>query len=479
MLLRVILAVDEPALERDLRRLMARPDLVVHAPRRRGPLLEVVGREPCDLYVVSHSLIPEPVPEAIRLVRQLPEAPAVVVLSGSDDAEERARFLAAGCDAVLYHRLSGEMLWAVLSTILDKRRSVAEERLNRGQALARARLTDFVSSSPAMQAFMAVVRRVVVTDCSLLLLGETGVGKERLARAIHAEGPRGQGPFVTVNCGGLPETLLESELFGHEEGAFTGATRSRRGMFELAHRGTILLDEVGEMPYHLQVKLLRALQEHEIQRVGGECAILVDVRVMAATNRDLAAEVEAGRFRKDLYYRLGVVTLTIPPLRERREDIPALIDSYLDYLCPRIGRPGIGITDEARQALCLYSWPGNVRELINVLERAILLGSGDAVASDDLPQSISRLSPPAGEPGDLARAGPALRRGWIEEPLREVRRRVVGDFERAYLAEMLRATEGRVGEAARRAGIDPRSLYGKMKRCGLCKEDFRPSRQGS
>ncbi|NQT52782.1 sigma-54 factor interaction domain-containing protein, partial [bacterium] len=162
------------------------------------------------------------------------------------------------------------MLWAVLSTILDKRRAAAEERLRRGRPLARPRLTDFVSASPAMRAFMNVVRRVVPTDSSLLILGETGAGKERLARAIHAEGLRGHEPFVTINCGALPETLLESELFGHEEGSFTGATRTRRGLFELAHRGTVFLDEIGETPHHLQVKLLHALQEHEIQRIGGE-----------------------------------------------------------------------------------------------------------------------------------------------------------------------------------------------------------------
>jgi DNA-binding NtrC family response regulator len=331
-----------------------------------------------------------------------------------------------------------------------------------------------------MNAFMELVRRVIASDASLLILGETGVGKEHLARAIHAEGPRSAGPFIAVNCGALPESLLESELFGHEEGAFTGATRSRRGHFELAHRGTLFLDEIGELPPHLQASLLQVLQRREIRRLGGEAAIGVDVRVMAATSRDIADEVRSRRFRSDLYYRLGVVTLAIPPLRERREDVPALVEAYLENFRPHIRRNVRRIAPDALEALEGYAWPGNVRELVNLVERAMLLAAGEEIALADLPENVRGAGAPAeaqaaGVPAPLA-AVPALAAGMLELPLRDVRRRAVAEVEQRYLALLLEKTRGRIGETARLAGIEPRSLFEKMRRYGLRKEDFRSGR---
>jgi DNA-binding NtrC family response regulator len=263
-------------------------------------------------------------------------------------------------------------------------------------------------------------------------------------------------------------------LFGHEKGAFTGAARTRRGLFELAHTGTVFLDEIGEMPYHLQVKLLRVLQDREVRPVGGERTISVDVRVMAASNRDLEAEVAEGNFRRDLFYRLSVVTLTVPPLRERREDIPELVDSYLDYLQPRVGCDVEGITEEAVAALVAYAWPGNVRELINVIERALLLCDGRQVTPGDLPQTIRGGA--AGEAPRRSAPGAAAGRlpdEWLGMPWKETRQAALAEVERAYFAALLEETGGRVGETAERAGISPRSLYEKMKRHGLRKEDFR------
>jgi DNA-binding NtrC family response regulator len=472
MLARIILAVKEPALRRQLRQAISEPDVIIHTLRGKSRLWERAARQPCDLIIASHSLLPEPAAEALGFLRRLPDAPEVVVLSDHEDAGERARFLAAGAKAVLGVGLPMDALRDVVGAILDELRDAAARKLATERDMARPSLNDFVSSSESMHVFMNTVRRLVSSDTSLLVLGETGVGKERLARAIHAEGPRGQGPFVTVNCGALPDSLLESELFGHEEGAFTGASRARRGMFELAHGGTIFLDEIGEMPYHLQVKLLRVLQEHEIQPIGSEKAILVDVRVMAASNRDLEAEVEAKRFRRDLYYRISVVSLTIPPLRERREDIPELVESYIDYLRPRVGREVTGITGEALEALRRYTWPGNVRELVNVVERAILLCEDDQITLDDLPAAISGCLASPGTP--LAPGVGTVPKPWLSKPLSEVRAWAVESVERAYLAALLRETGGRVGETARRAGIQPRSLYDKMRRHGLRKEDFKP-----
>jgi DNA-binding NtrC family response regulator len=328
-----------------------------------------------------------------------------------------------------------------------------------------------------MQAFMDMVTRVVGTNTTLLFTGETGVGKERLARAIHAEGGRSGGPFVSVNCGALPESLLESELFGHEEGAFTGATRPRRGWFELAHGGTIFLDEIAEMPSHLQVKLLRVLQTREVQRVGGERALPVDARIMAATNRELASEIAEGRFRSDLYYRLSVVALELPPLRERREDIPILVDGYIRRFRATFPTDVKGIEADALEALVGYDWPGNVRELMNIVERAMILCGGTRIALRDLPDNVRGRV--AGDPAslDLAPETPAatVPEGWLERPWREVCDAAVDDLERRYLIAQLEATRGRVGEAAARAGISPRSLYNKMRRHGIDKKRFRAS----
>jgi len=317
---------------------------------------------------------------------------------------------------------------------------------------------------------------VLNSDCTLLIMGETGVGKERLARAVHNESRRSDSPFVAINCGALPEGLLESELFGHVEGSFTGATHSRRGCFEMAHKGTLFLDEIAEMPLPLQVKLLRVLQDHTIQRVGGEKTIEVDVRVMAASNRAIEEERKKGRFREDLFYRLSVMTLTVPPLRERHEDIPTLAKSFVDYLRPQIGREVDGIDAQAMEALVAYPWPGNVRELANVIERAMLLCRGTTVTLDDLAHDIRGLAGMIAF-GKAFAADAAetivLSPGWAEKPWKVLRENVIQEIERRYLAALLKSTGGRVSDAAKRADMTSRSLFDKMKTHKLRKEDFR------
>jgi len=472
MLLRAFLAVEQARLRSQLQNIISKHDVIVTAIKKKSGLLERLSREGIDLIIAGQSFLPEPIIETLKLMQQLPDSPEIVLVYQVEDPERRARLLAAGCDAVLYGGLAPDAIEEVLATIIQKRRKSLLNSLTARRPLAQPSLNDFVSSSPAMQAFLGMVRRVVQSDSSILILGETGVGKERLARAIHAESPRSGGPFIAVNCGALPETLLESELFGHEQGAFTGATRSRRGWFELAHRGTIFLDEIGEMPKHLQVKLLRVLQEKKIQRVGSERDVEIDVRIMAASNRDLAAEVEAKNFRRDLYYRLCVVALMIPPLRDRKADIPVLVESYIHYLRLRIAREVYSISEKAMELLCQYSWPGNVRELINVIERAILLCTGDTITVADLPEEIRGNRGSAARSLSLSRTD-ALPEEWLKKPLEEVRREFLDQFERTYLRGLLQQTSGRISETARRAGIQPRSLFDKMKRHGLRKEDFR------
>jgi DNA-binding NtrC family response regulator len=477
MLARVVLCLSPASLADRIQRLVDAPDVVFERVRgQRSQHWIQAMRRAGDLVVVSLDLVPDPAPAHIEGLRGSPDHPDVVVIVPRDDAEERSELLAAGAEEVLHRDVPDDHLAAIIRRVIARRREHTAERLRIAHPDGEPRLSDFASVSPAMQAFMDVVHRVVDSDSSLLLLGETGVGKERLARAIHAESPRSNGPFVAVNCGALPETLLESELFGHEKGAFTGAARTRRGWFELAHGGTVFLDEVGEMAGHLQVKLLRVLQGHSIQPLGSEREMRIDVRVMAASNRDLEAEVERGGFRRDLYYRLGVVTLEVPPLRHRREDIPYLLDSFVQHFAFTLGRDVRGISPAARQALIDHDWPGNVRELANVIERAVLLCEGPELDMDNLPHGIVFAATPVvpGGPSGWA-GGVAPPSRWLDQTLREARQGVLDAFERSYLSAHLAETEGRIGETARRAGIQPRSLYEKMRRLGLRKEDFRPA----
>ena len=469
MLLRVLLAIPLAAVRRRLQQLLRQQGIDPDVLGPRQPLWERLTHEDYDLVIVSAPVIP-PQPEGlISSIRNLPEHPEVVVLRPREDAEERARLLTAGCLAVLWQDLPDTVLGPTIETLINRRREEARSRLTNEQPEKRSSLGDFVYASPAMQQFMRVARRVVPTSSTLLILGETGVGKEWLARAIHTEGPRAGGPFIAVNCGALPESLIETELFGHEVGAFTGATRSRKGYFELAHQGTIFLDEIGDMPTHVQVKLLRVLEQSQLTRVGGERPVRIDVRVMAATNRDPAAEIKEGRFRVDLYYRLAVVTLGLPPLRDRREDIPALVDNYLKHFSILLRKPVTSVTPAALAAMSSYAWPGNVRELINVMERAILLCHGSEIDLPDLPSGIIDRAPSLGDVIHSGRALPVR----LDQPFAEARGQVLHRFERDYVTTLLGRTHGRVGDAARDAAIDVRSLYSLMRKHRLRKESFK------
>jgi len=290
-----------------------------------------------------------------------------------------------------------------------------------------------------------LARRVAQVDTTVLLTGESGVGKERVARFIHEESTRTGGPFVAINCGAVPESLLESELFGHAKGSFTGANQDRPGLFEAANGGTLLLDEIGEVPPLMQVKLLRVLQEREVRRVGENRNRPVNVRVLAATNRDLLADVHAARFRQDLYYRLRVVEIRVPPLRERREDILPLARTFLAQSSERTGRKVTGFTPAAANHLIRYRWPGNVRELENAVERAVVLATKTRVDADDLPQEV----------------GLALSEAFASDDVRPL-----SDVERDYILSVLRVVGGNRAKAAEKLGIGIATLYRKLKEYG-------------
>ena len=472
MQLRVLVLIDETKLRSRTQRILRDVDAFVRAPKGDKATWAASGQVLSDILIVCRCVIPDPPEEQVQQLTTTLNSPAIIVLSSSDDAEESAVLRAAGAEAVLYSEIPDDVLTEAITGIVANRRMLLSQTVAARRATPRPELSDFVSDSPTMQRFMKTVHRVADSDAPLLITGETGVGKERLARAIHYDSRRADGPFISVNCGAIPENLLESQLFGHEKGAFTGATRTQRGCFELAHGGTLFLDEISEMPFHLQVKLLHVLQDYEVAPVGSEKKIPVDVRVIAATNRDIKEEVEEKRFRKDLYYRLGVVSANVPPLRARRGDIPSLASSILQDLSARIGRDVGAIAPAAMESLRGYAWPGNVRELINVLERALLLCENSEITLDDLPEEIA-----AGEEGVetalLPCSAELIPDEWISKPLKEIRESAIERFERAYLTKLLTVTEGRVGETAKRAGMEPRSLFNKMKRYGLRKEDFR------
>jgi two-component system response regulator HydG len=309
-----------------------------------------------------------------------------------------------------------------------------------------------VGETPVMRAVFQTIEKVAPTDASVYIHGESGTGKELVARAIHARSKRADGPFVKVNCGALTETLLESELFGHEKGAFTGAIKRKLGRFELADKGTLFLDEIGDVTPGLQLKLLRVLQEREFERVGGEETIKVDVRVVSATHRDIQAEVAAGRFREDLFYRLHVVPCFVPPLRERKEDIPRLVTHFIAKLGPRTNAAIKGLSDVALARLCTYGWPGNVRELENVIEQALVFAEGDTIDLGALPPVVR---------GGTSENTLAVPTGEMSLP------DILEDLERQLILRAYEKSGGVKTECARLLGIKTSALYYKLEKYGI------------
>jgi DNA-binding NtrC family response regulator len=473
MLLRAAVSVREGTLYRRLSRILRERSAWVE-PVDIARLEPTVAVHAYDLVFTGPETPPGLIASLLRAARDDDDAPAVVRLYAASDPEVQASLLGEGLAASIWTGLEDEPLARAVDTVVERRR--AEIDLAQGRKAEGPRLRDFRSFSSNLRRLRATVQKVARTDSTALVLGETGVGKEWLARAIHQESPRRDGPFVPVNCGAFTEALLESELFGHERGAFTGAERTRRGHFELAHGGTLFLDEIGEMPKSLQTRLLRVLEDRTVQRVGSETSVKVDVRIVAATHRDLGEEVRAGRFRADLYYRLRVVQLDIPPLRERREDIPSLARFHVQAAAKRMGVAPMDITEEAMAALSRYDWPGNVRELANVVERAVILSRGEPIGIEELPEELRGRAPSA-RPADAAPPTRDLDPLGLHEacalPWKEARQLLLDRVEREYFLRLLSATSGRVGEAAKRAGLSERGLFDKLRRHRISKDSFR------
>ena len=380
-----------------------------------------------------------------------PEVP-VILMTAFGTVANAVDAMKRGAADFLTKPIDLDELEVLVARTLERRALVSENQALREQLESRYRLAGLETSNAKMSEAINTAARAAASRATILVRGESGTGKELMARAIHYASPRARAPLVAVNVGALPDTLIESELFGHERGAFTGADRERRGRFELADGGTLFLDEIGDLPKATQVKLLRVLQEQAFERVGGSRTLKIDVRVIAATNRDLAAMIRSGEFREDLYYRLNVVCIELPPLRERREDIPLLVDAFIHRFSADAPRPVEGVSREAMDLLLKYHYPGNVRELENLMHRAIVLARHAMLTTTDFPIHI----------GQLRDESPDTPASFVER---------VGEFERALIVEALGRAGGVQTRAAAALGMSERHLRYKLKKYGLVQTD--------
>ena len=421
--------------------------------------LGVLRAEPIDLVITDLKLPGMNGLDFLQAVKRTSAELPVVVMTAYGTVNTAVEAMKSGASDYVLKPFSLDEMKLTVRKALDVHRLQQENRSLREALGQRYDFKNIIAGSERMQEVLATVVRVAPTVSTVLLGGETGVGKDLIARAIHEHSRRAAGPFVKINSTAIPENLLESELFGYEKGAFTGATTSKPGKFELADKGTLFLDEIGDVPPATQVKLLRVLQEREFERLGGTKTLRVDVRLVAATNRDLRAALEQGEFREDLYYRLNVVPINIPPLREHKEDIPALASHFIRLYAAEAGKTIRGITPEALKLLTSFHWPGNVRELQNIIERAIALSAGDTIEAADIrfDTPAPRAAVPGSTPEDsrvpFPPAGMSL-----------------DQFEDEIIREALRRANGNKSQAARLLGLSRNALRYRLSKMGLADE---------
>jgi two-component system, NtrC family, response regulator PilR len=397
--------------------------------------------------------------ELLRLARERDVDMPVLMLTAFPSVETAVESMKHGAADYLTKPFLPDDLLMTVRRLLDARQIRAENRLLRRQVERGYAFGEMIGDSPAMHTVFDFIEQVATTDIDVLITGETGTGKELVARSIHQRSHRSEKRFVPVDCGAIPEDLLESELFGHERGAFTGAHTKSLGLLEFAHRGTFFMDEVGQLSPKLQAKLLRALQERRVRRVGSTQEVEVDVRILAATALDLKTEVEAQRFRVDLLYRINVAHVHLPALRQRTEDIPRLIQHYVERYSREMGRERIDLDDGALEVLCGYPWPGNVRELQNVVKRTIAMARRESILADDLPEHVVSA---AAVPGTTAKSG-----------FFDLREQHVAGFERDYLERLLQSCRGNISQAAVEARLPRGTFYRLLARHGFDPAEYR------
>jgi two-component system, NtrC family, response regulator HydG len=468
---RILIADDHDAVREGMAIALSRLGHEVLAVKGGAEAIAAYRKKPADVVVTDLRMVPVDGIEVVRRLREGDPDATVLVVSAHGTIAVAVEAMRAGAIDFIEKPFSPE----VLRARVEKAVEIARER--KGATAARARVEaleedltrahdphGLVGRSEPMRRVLEQVRKVAATGATVLVLGESGTGKELVARAVHEASPRREAPFVTISCAAIPETLLESELFGHERGAFTGAVRRKLGRFELAHGGTLFLDEVGEIPHAVQVKLLRVLQERQFERVGGEETVEVDVRVVSATNRDLTAMVKEGRFREDLFYRLNVVAIGLPPLRDRPGDVDELARHFVARLSPRMGRKVKGVAPEALELLRRHAWPGNVRELENVIEQALVFAEGELVRPEDLPDVVRRVS-----------AAPVLPVPTGDRSLTDI----LEELEKGLILAAYEKARHVKAETARLLGIKPSALYYKLEKYGIVKPGEKPPEEGA
>jgi nitrogen regulation protein NR(I) len=459
----VLIVDDELNIRRVLAAMLKRDGYEVTAAADGEQALAVLARTPVEV-VVTDLVMPKL--DGLSLLRRVaadyPDVP-VIVITAHGTVDSAVAALKAGAFDYITKPFEQEELKKVIAKAA---RAHEIERQNVHGPSVDGEKPPLVGQSQAMRQVYEVVGKVADSPSTVLVTGESGTGKELVAQALHRGSSRRDKPLIKVNCAAIPKDLVESELFGYERGAFTGAVGSKPGRFELADGGTLFLDEIGEIPLEMQVKLLRALQESEFERVGGVKTIRVDVRLIAATNRDLKALIAEGRFREDLYYRLNVVPIALPPLRDRREDIPLLVQHFIEKYDRRLGKKVERMDEEAMQVLLRYLWPGNIRELENLVERSVLFADGPVISAAQLPDSLRERLP--GPAAPIAAVGPL---GAIAAPsgasMKEIVRQAQAELERELITRALEETGGNVTRAAKRLQISRKSLQIKMKELGL------------
>jgi two-component system response regulator HydG len=446
----VLIVDDERSNLDSLERTFAREGWAVLTAESGARALEILRRERVAVLVTDLMMPGMSGEELLRAARAVSPDTEVILMTAYGTVETAVSAMKQGAYDFITKPVKRHAIVKSVRQALERASLVAENRSLKAQ-LATLGVGGLIGNAPAFRAAVDALRQAAPTSATVLLTGESGTGKELAARMVHDLSPRAAGPFVPINCAAIPESILESELFGYERGAFTGAAGRKEGRFERAHGGTLFLDEVGEMSPAVQVKLLRVLQDGVVERLGGTQPVQVDVRIVAASNKDLAAEARAGRFREDLFYRLEVVAVRLPPLRGRREDVPLLASAFLKRLAEKHGKAIRGFTPGALAALEGYDWPGNVRELEHAVERAVVLCRGEMIDAADLPEA-ARLSRPG--------AAPAGEAGAISVPVGTP----MDEVERMVIRETLRHTRGDKNLAARILGIAARTIYRKLDR---------------
>ncbi|MEB2312851.1 MAG: sigma-54 dependent transcriptional regulator [Sorangiineae bacterium] len=467
----ILVADDEPNLRRVLSAQLVRDGYDVHTAEDGEQALELLREHHVDLLITDLRMPKLDGMELLRRAVELDEGLPVVMITAHGTVDNAVEALKTGA----FDYITKPFDQAEVRTIVKKAlttRALAEAEATRPAPTPTGVSARYgiIGLSPGIRAIYAVLDRVADTPTTVLITGESGTGKELVARALHENSSRRDKPFIKVNCAAIPKDLMESELFGYERGAFTGAIGSKPGRFELASGGTLFLDEIGSIPIEMQVKLLRALQESEFERVGGIKTIRVDVRLISATNSDLKKEIASGAFREDLYYRLNVVPIRLPSLRERAEDIPLLIGHFIEKFDARLGKSVAGIDGEAGAVLASYLWPGNIRELENVIERAVLFCDGERISAADLPPDVRQR---AGGSTSASAAQPPAPEALGPDGLKEQVKAAMSRLERELIVKALDQTGGNVTHAARLLKISRKGLQLKMKELGLRERDER------